>query len=166
MKNLVVLFASILLMTIAIEGVKAQNAVSATAQAAATIIAPMTITKNIDLNFGNIASGSAAGSVVLSTSNVRTATNVILPNVPGTVSAAEFTVAGLANANYKINLPASTTITNGTTTMTINNFTESASNVLTAAGTETFKVGATLNLAANQAAGSYTGSFAVTVDYE
>ena len=165
MKNLVVLFASFLLMTIAIEGLKAQNAVSATAQAGATIIAPMTIAKNVDLNFGNIASGSAAGSVVLSTAGVRTATSVTLPSVNGTVSAAGFTVSGLANASYKITLPGSTTISSGTNSMTINSFTENASNVL-AGGTETFQVGATLNLAANQAAGSYTGSFAVTVDYE
>jgi hypothetical protein len=165
MKNLVVLFVSILLMTITVEGVKAQNAVFATAQAGATIIAPMTITKNVDLNFGNIASGSAAGSVVLSTSGDRTALNVTLPSVPGTVSAAAFTVAGLVGANYKINLPTSITISNGTTTMTIDEFEENANKVL-AAGTETFNVGATINLAANQAAGSYTGSFAVTVDYE
>lgn len=166
MKNLVVLFASILLMTIAIEGVKAQNLAEGTAQAAATIIAPMTITKNVDLNFGNVASGSSAGSVVLSTGGLRTASNVILPTaVPGTVSAAEFTVSGLDGSGYVLTLPASTTITSGTESMIIDTFTADATEILTG-GTETFKVGATLKLAAGQAAGAYTGSFTVTVDYE
>jgi hypothetical protein len=165
MKNLVVLFASILLMTIAVEGVKAQNSVSESADASATIIAPMMITKNVDLSFGNVASGSNAGTVVLGVDDERSANNVILPSITGVVTAAQFTVTGLSGAKYKIALPASTSITNGSATMTINGFTANATEVLTG-GTETFKVGATLNLDPDQAAGAYTGSFTVTVDYD
>jgi len=165
MKKMLVLFVSIILMTIVIESVKGQNTKQATADAAATIIAPLTITKNVDLNFGNIASGSAAGSVVLSPAGGRTATNVILPNVTGTVSAAQFTVNGLAGANYSLTLPPSATISSGSETMVINNFTSNATNVLTG-GSETFSVGATISIAANQPAGLYTGNFSVTVDYQ
>ena len=105
-----------------------------------------------------------AGTVVLGTDNSRTPTNVILPSVAGTVTAAEFTVTGLSDATYSITFPNSTTITNAGNTMTIDNYTENATNILTG-GSETFKVGATLNVNADQAAGAYTGNFIVTVDY-
>ncbi|HPE34349.1 MAG TPA: DUF4402 domain-containing protein [Bacteroidales bacterium] len=164
MKKLVILFASMFIMTIAVQNVSAQDPQSATADAAANIITPMTIQKIVDLNFGNIASPAQAGTVVLGTDNSRTPTNVILPSVTGTVTAAEFTVTGLSDATYSITFPNSTTITNAGNTMTIDNYTENATNILTG-GSETFKVGATLNVNADQAAGAYTGNFIVTVDY-
>lgn len=165
MKKLIALFSALVLIAFAANTVNAQNEQSATANAAANIIAPMTITKNVDLNFGNIASGSAAGTVVMSTTGTRTPSNVILPSVAGTVNAANFTVTGGLDAAYVITLPASVTITDGTNNMTIDNFTEDATNTL-ASGTETFGVGATLNIDANQASGLYQGTFTVTVDYQ
>jgi hypothetical protein len=165
MKNLVTIFASILLFTFAVNNSFAQNEVSASAEAAATIVAPITIEKSVDLNFGNIAAGAAAGTVVLGTDGQRTATNVILPSVQGTVSAAEFSVTGLAGSLYSIKLPGTISISSGSASMSVNNFTENASKTL-ANGRETFQVGATLNLDANQATGTYQGSFEVTVDYQ
>ena len=38
---------------------------TATATATATIITPITLTKNTDMNFGNIAIGATAGTVLL-----------------------------------------------------------------------------------------------------
>ncbi|MDD4425811.1 MAG: DUF4402 domain-containing protein, partial [Mariniphaga sp.] len=142
-----------------------QNAQDAEANAAANIISPMAITKNVDLNFGNIAAGTSAGTVELGTDGERTETNVILPSVTGTVTAAEFTVTGLTGSTYAITLPTTVTITSGANNMTIDNFTNNATNTLTA-GTETFNVGATLNVKAEQAVGLYQGTFDVTVDYQ
>ena len=168
MKKSIVILAGLFLMIFSANSVMGQNPQDATANAAANIISPMAITKNVDLNFGNIAAGTSAGTVELETDGVRTAANVILPSVTGTVTAAEFTVTGLPGSNYIITLPTTpVTIASGGNNMTITTFTEdSATNTLTEEGTETFNVGATLNVGAGQAVGLYEGTFVVTVDYE
>ena len=144
-----------------------QNDATGTAQASANIVTPISITKNIDLNFGNIAASGSAFTVKLSTAGERTSTGGAgtLPSVNGTVTAAEFTAAGLSGATYAVTLPSTITITAGTTNnMTVDNFVSSSTNILTD-GSETFKVGATLYVGANQVAGAYTGNFNVTVNY-
>ncbi len=142
------------------------NNATGTAQAAANIVTPISITKNIDLNFGNIAASGSGFTVALSADGVRNSTGGTgtLPSVIGTVTAAEFTAAGLTGATYAVTLPTSITITNGTNTMTVDGFVSNSTNTLTG-GSETFNVGATLNVGANQVAGAYTGNFNVTVNY-
>jgi hypothetical protein len=145
--------------------------VSATANTSATVITPIAISKTVDMNFGNIAvSPTIAGTVVLAPAGTRTKTGgVTLPAVNGTVAAASFTVTGLGTSTYSITLPSSITL-NGTPsgTMTVNNFTStpSGTGALTA-GSQTVLVGATLNVSAAQAAGSYTNTtdMTVTVNY-
>ena len=140
---------------------------NATAQAAANIVTPISITKNIDLNFGNIAASGSGFTVALSADGVRNSTGGTgtLPSVNGTVAAAEFTAAGLTGATYAVTLPSSITITDGgTNTMTVDGFVSNSTNTLTG-GSETFNVGATLNVGANQVAGAYAGNFNVTVNY-
>src|ERR1700722_9210010 len=65
---------------------------SATAAASATIITPITIVKNIDMNFGNVAvSASLAGTVILASAGTRTTGGgggVTLPSTTGTVAGA------------------------------------------------------------------------------
>ena len=144
-----------------------QNDATGTAQASANIVTPISIKKNIDLNFGNIAASGSAFTVELSTAGERTSTGGAgtLPSVNGTVTAAEFTAAGLSGATYAVTLPSTITITAGTTNnMTVDNFVSNSTNILTD-GSETFKVGATLHVGANQVAGAYTGNFNVTVNY-
>ena len=145
--------------------------VTATASTTATIITPIAIEKDVDLNFGNIAvSPTLGGTVVLPTSGSRTKTGgVTLPVVTGTVSAASFTVTGEGNSTYSITLPSSAiTLTGPSGTMTVENFVSTPSNTGTLnSGTQEVKVGATLNVGAAQAAGTYTnesGLF-VTVNY-
>ena len=43
------------------------NATNATATASATLLTPLSISKNVDLNFGNIASSNEEGTAVLTT---------------------------------------------------------------------------------------------------
>ena len=146
---------------------------TATASASATIITPITIIKNVDMNFGNVAvSASLAGTVVLDPAGTRTtagAGGVTLPSTTGTVAGADFTVSGQASYTYAITLPSNATLTDGTNTMTVNAFTSipSATGTLSTGGTQDLKVGATLNVSAAQAAGVYTNSTAVpvTVNY-
>lgn len=144
--------------------------VSATANASGTIVTPIAISKTVDMDFGNIAVSATGGTVILAPAGTRTITGgVTLPVVQGTVKAAEFTITGVIDYTYSITLPSTSTIvTSGVNTMTIDTFTSSpnATGTLTS-GTETLKVGATLNVSALQPAGTYTSGtpFKVTVNY-
>lgn len=142
---------------------------SSSASASATIITPITMVKGTDMNFGNIATNGAVGTVTLAPAGGRTTTGgVTLPITTGTVSAATFAISGSTAFTYAITLPTTINITSGGNTMTVNNFTStpSATGTLTS-GTETIKIGSTLNLAANQVEGAYstTTNFPVTVNY-
>ncbi len=169
MKNLTIFSVLVALFTLVSINVNAQTAsASANATGSATIIAPIQISKTVDMSFGNIVAGVGSGTVVLATNDSRTKTgDVILPaTTPGTIASAQFKVTGLANATYAITLPTTLNISNGSQSMTINSFTSTPSSTGTlTSGEETVKVGATLNVGASQASGNYTGSFSVTVAY-
>ena len=144
--------------------------VSATANASATIITPIAISKTVDMNFGNIAVGTTAGTVVLSTAGVRTKTGgVTLPATTGTVSAASFNVTGSGTSSFTITLPTSITLSDGAThTMTVGTLTSNPSGTGTlSSGAATIAVGGTLNVGASQVAGTYTNTsnLTVTVNY-
>jgi hypothetical protein len=170
MKKLGILLASLFVMTLATQQVKAQTAsASAQAKATANIITPIKIAKGADLNFGNIVAGTSQGTVTVDTVGNRTAIGgVILPTaIPGTVNAAKFIVSGLPEATYAITLPTSTTIsTSGGASMTVDEFTSnpSGSGLLTG-GTQELYVGAKLTVNSNQPRGKYTGTFDVSVAY-
>jgi hypothetical protein len=144
--------------------------VTGTATATATIITPIAISKTVDMNFGNIAVNAVAGTVVLSPTGVRTKTGgVTLPIINGTISAASFTVTGLGSYTYTITLPSTPLIiSSGANNMTVTSFTSLPSGTGTlSGGSQALTVGATLNVGANQAAGTYTSAspFTVTVNY-
>ena len=142
---------------------------TATANASATIVTPISIAKNTDMNFGNIATDGSVGTVVLSPASGRTFTGgVTLPAVTGTVTAASFTVSGSGSYTYAITLPSTLTITSGADSMIVDDFTSTPATTGTlSSGSEIITVGATLNLVASQAEGTYTSAtpFAVTVNY-
>jgi Domain of unknown function (DUF4402) len=144
--------------------------VSATATATATIVTPIAIVNASNMNFGNVAVSAVPGTVVLAPAGTRTATGgVTLPAAAGTVSAATFTVTGTVAATYSITLPSGTnTITDGTNNMTVGTWTSTPTPAGTlTGGTETLRVGATLNVAGSQPAGLYVSGtpFTVTVNY-
>lgn len=155
-------------------GVNAQTGATATDQATATaiIVTPLSISKTVDMHFGNVAVGGSAGTVVLTPAGARSRTGgVTLPAVPGPVAAASFTVQGQGTYTYAITLPTTdlTIDDNSSNTMIVNTFTStpSGTGLLSAGGSQTLTVGATLNVSANQPAGTYTSDtpFDVTVVY-
>ena len=172
MKNLTKVLA---IVSIFVAGSTASFAqATATASASATIITPITISKTVDMNFGNVAvSATIAGTAILAPAGTRTtggAGGVTLPATNGTVAAASFTVSGQASYTYAITLPSTCTISDGAShSMTVNAFTSSpsATGTLSVSGSQTLTVGATLNVAAAQASGSYTNASGVpvTVNY-
>lgn len=168
MKKITILFSLVALFTITSLTVNAQ--VTAVAETSANIVGPISITKIVDLSFGNVAvSPTVAGTVVLAPNSSRTETGgVTLPVITGTVKAAQFTVSGEAGTTYSITLPASVLLSNGGNTMTVDAFTSTPTPAGSlATGTEDIFVGGTLNVAAGQVSGLYTNTsdLVVTVNY-
>jgi len=172
-KKMKKLFAFGILLFTCTAGAFAQ--VSATASATATILTPIAISNTVDMNFGNLAVNPTPGTCVLATDNSRSVTGGVTLMAGGTVTAASFTVTGVAGVNYVITLPAgATTVSDGTNTMTVNTWSSNPSGTGTlTGGTSTLLVGATLNVGASQPAGVYntanaggSGEFTVTVNYQ
>lgn len=120
------------------------------------------------LAFGKFVAGSG-GTVAVSANGVRSASGGVMLVPSGTGAAAQFAVSGDPNLTYSISLPTDgvAALTSGTNSMAVNTFTSSPSltGTLSAGGTDTVSVGATLSVGSNQATGNYSGSFNVTVDY-
>jgi hypothetical protein len=140
------------------------NAATATADARARILAPITVTKNTDLDFGTIVVGTTAGTATVSTAGARTCTAALVCT-GGTVSAANFSVSGTSGAVVTVATPASVSLASGANNMSAS-LTSSAATVTLTGGTGTFNVGGVLSVGASQAAGNYVGTFTVTVDYQ
>ena len=128
------------------------------------------LTNSQSLSFGRFAAGNG-GSVTLSPAGARTPGGnvVLLTSGPGT--SAQFSVTGNVSAVYSITLPSDGTVfltRSGAAPMAVNQFTSSPSGaglVLSGTGQQPVSVGATLSVGAGATAGSYAGTFFVTVDY-
>lgn len=146
----------------------AGNAQAATGTANASVITPLTLTESNTLEFGQLSSSATIGTVVIDNADGRTATGGVTLE-GGTFRSGGWTVAGEPSTAYSITLPSTdVTLTSGANNMTVNTFTDSKSGASTTDGSggDTFKVGATLNVGLNQASGTYTGTYDVTVAYD
>ncbi len=165
------LLAGLFVMACGIQSVKADGgSAQASANATATIVKAISIDKVTDLQFGKIIAAPTAGQVAIQTNGSRTiaAGNVALFNQGSDHQAASFKTIGSPGAVYSLSFSASVSLTgpSGSDPMTIEGFVHSANGILDAAtGEETFNVGGTLNVGANQAPGQYTGTFTVTAAY-
>ncbi|MEI6851874.1 MAG: DUF4402 domain-containing protein [Bacteroidota bacterium] len=168
MKKTILLLSGMFVMFCSIN-TNAQTASStANASASARIVTPLEIMKTVDLAFGNIAAGPSAGTVTIATDGSRSGNGGITLIEAGNVnSAAQFAIVGYPSATFAISLPVSIDITNGTSTMAVDNFVSDlgAASTLDGNGEAGLNVGATLNVNAGQEPGLYTGSFDVTVAY-
>jgi hypothetical protein len=149
--------------------VQAQTA-TATSNAAAVIIAPLSITNTTGLHFGTIMRSATSGTVSIATNGNRSSLGgVTLSSLAPLHSAATFNVEGESGRTVTITLPASTTITNAASdNMVVDNFVSDPddANPVTLTGAATvLRIGATLNVGANQPSGTYTGTFSVSVNY-
>jgi hypothetical protein len=77
------------------------------------------------------------------------------------------TVVGAAYATYAVILPANATLTGPSGALLVSSLTSmpGPAGQLGAAGTQQLSLGGTLNVAANQPDGDYSGTFSVTVTY-
>lgn len=164
MKNLTKIICAIALLA----GFAVNASAQATAVATATIVAPISIAHSTDLVFGTIIA-TAAGTVTVPPTGVRTFTGVTIPAV-SPYNAASFNVTGGAGLTYSISLPGAITVSDGAThTMGVGTWTSSptvATGGTLTGGAETLYVGATLTVGAGQVPGTYTSApFTVTVAY-
>lgn len=142
-------------------------AADVSSDAGAKIVAPLQIANTTALYFGTIApSLSSADTVVVSPAGAKSC-GAELTCLTDDHTAAAFNVTGEADLSYTIDLPTSIQISNGAgANMTVNNFTGSKANGTLVSGADSFTVGGTLAVAANQATGEYTGTFTVAVEYQ
>jgi hypothetical protein len=139
------------------------------APAEAAILSPLSVIKRADLDFGTLVVSGAGTAVIDPVSGSEAVTGPIV--TAGTAGhPAKFTATGSRNAVALIRLPKNpinVTRVGGTETMTVTDWTVDGAINRRIPITDTFdfSVGATLNVAAGQAEGTYTGTFAVTVQY-
>jgi hypothetical protein len=135
----------------------------------AAILSPLSVIKRADLDFGTLVVSGAGTAVIDPIANSEAVTGPIVP-AGTTAHAAKFTATGSKNAIALIRLPKNpidVTRVGGTEKMTVTNWTQDGATNRRIPLTDTFDfwVGATLNVGANQAEGTYTGTFTVTVQY-
>ncbi len=134
-----------------------------------TFEAPLSVEETQGMSFGTFLSPTTTSSIILSPSGSYTTTgNVTF--VDNTLIPGEFTVTGIGSRQVSITLPASTTLSNGTQTMTADSFTSTPTGSFTLSGsgtgqTQDVKVGSTLHINSNQRAGNYTGTYPIIVSY-
>lgn len=147
----------------------AQAADSATATATAEVLATISVTKTLDMSFGQIAV-NGDGTFVLNADGTYTCSGTLI--CTGTRRAAEFLVEGTAAVGVTASVDQTSidlvhTVDN-TKEFVLDDFTVDfpAGNSLVG-GEATFNVGGTLNVVSAMAlAGVYSGTFDVTVEYE
>jgi len=157
-------FKALALVGVAALGMSASaaNAATATATAKATILKQITVTKTADLDYATIVTGTAASTVIVTPAGARTCGTGLVCS--GTATAAAFSVVGTIGQIANVSVPANVTLTSGGNTLASSLVSSNAT--LTLAATNSFSVGGTLNVGANQADGVYSGTFTVTVDYQ
>lgn len=161
--------------------VMAQNTVTTPSPVGAKIVSVLTLINQNGLNFGTISKPVGNAKVTVATDGNRTvdvagAGSVKLMTADATVAASYYKLTGEAGYVYSITLPGQTdvTITSGLNSITVTDFTVKSINEAGLAnkkgrlvgGNDEFKVGATLNLSNATVAGTYTGSFNVSVTYD
>lgn len=151
----------------------AQPAIAVTpatnATATTALLHPITVIKRRDLDFGYVAA-PAAGTIVVDPETDTTSATGGAILLGGDPHAAAF--IGAAGSSSVVNIripkqPITLTRSGGTETMTASKFTLQGLDKRAVAKSVAFefRVGATLNVAANQAEGVYVGTFDVTVQY-
>jgi len=143
---------------------QAYAANSVTTSATVEIAAPIAITQTAALAFGNLGPSGTSGTATVAPGASSVSVTGGVSDLGGTVSSAAYNVTGASGADYSVSIPATISLDSGGNSMTLT-LSENSSGTLTG-GSESFSVGGSLAIAANQAPGSYSGTFAVTVNYQ
>ena len=140
-------------------------ATSQTGTAKAAIVQAIVLNQQTNLDFGFVVPPAGAADVTLTTANAISGPGFTFL---GGNTAGKWTAQGTAGQPAVITFSASDTLTSpGGATMTVDGYNHDAgaSPVFGVGNSLTFSVGATLHVGASQAAGSYSGTYTVTVNY-
>ncbi|WP_298306452.1 DUF4402 domain-containing protein [uncultured Erythrobacter sp.] len=162
-------------------GSAAHAQVSESADARAEVLAALQLTNDADLDFGALVlnAGSAGGSVTVDSTGFRDCFGDVICGPGGTEQASTFTVTGAANTNVLVSVqdlftnPVSLTHTgfagspNAEHNIELTGLDDgSFGGFFGFSGSESFNVGGTIDLDGSEVAGTYVGSFDVTVEYQ
>jgi hypothetical protein len=153
-----------------------RNSTNATGSAQVRVIVGAKIVAGNDLRFGQFMQPTSQGVMTIDANGSVSATggmtNAYTITQTGTGRGpATFTVNGAPNQTFTINTPNpnSVTLTSGANSMTITKFSDNVPQprgTLDASGKYTVSIGAALKVNANQAVGTYTGTYSITVTYQ
>ena len=138
-------------------------------------ITPLTLTPGVSMDFGQISSGTAGGTIILNeTSGARSVSagdaDVVSNAVAGTPGA--FTITGDVGMAFNVSyVDGVLTDASGGNPITIGAFTDTTATLILTGGVDSFSVGASLTLTGSQPAGNYSTSnpggvpYSITVNY-
>lgn len=177
--------AAVLACMVAAAPASAKEVATGRGASSAVVVEPLSLIKTADLSFGKIVPRPTAGTVTVNPdTGACTVTGTIMQ--VGTCRFAQFTGMGRRSMTLRIHVPSTVTLsTAGGATMTADSLTLGLSPDLTyiggngngiglgnrrysinpASGIFSLRIGARLNVGANQTPGLYTGTFDVTVQY-
>jgi Mat/Ecp fimbriae major subunit len=139
------------------------QAATVSADARVEIIAPVTLVETAGLNFGIVAPGAAAGSVDIGTgSDTPTCSVGVICMSGGSRGTFELTAASGYSVDVTIDPTTSLTGAGAPMLVTLT----SGGTIIATGGTQTFYVGGTLDVGAAQTAGTYTGTYDVSAEYQ
>jgi spore coat protein U-like protein len=178
-------FGAALACAVAAAPASAKEVATGSGTSSAVVVEPLSLIKVQDLSFGKIVPRPTAGTVTVNADTGACAITGVIMQV-GTCRTAQFTGMGRRNMTVRFALPNTVTLTSpGGATMIADTLTIGSAPDVTylggngngngngnrryrinpPSGIFTFRVGARLNVGANQAPGIYTGTFNVTVQY-
>ena len=135
----------------------------------AVVLSSLSVVKQADLDFGSLAVSGAGTAVIDPAGGVLSVTGGVAA-IGTAAHRATFTATGSRNSVVLIRLPKNPitlTRAGGTETMMVSNWTldGNANRKIPPGNAFNFGVGGTLNVAAGQVDGTYSGTFTVTVQY-
>lgn len=139
------------------------NAATVSASAEVDILAPVQLQQMAGLDFGVIG-GAAGGTVTLPVGSDTRTCSVGLA-CASTSQRGRFEVIAANTYNVTIVVDAATTLNSGGNSMSLT-LTPSVNALVATGVAQTFYVGGTLTVGAAQAAGTYTGTYNVSADYQ
>jgi|TARA_R100001244_G_scaffold39766_8_gene35939 hypothetical protein len=171
------LIAGLLLVLALLTSAPAAFAQSASGETDAVVVSPLSLVPVEDLNFGSLIPGETGGTVVISPAGIRTVSGSVVA-AGGTVGNAEFQGYGSRNRFVYISTASSSyrlDRVGGGANMRMRALTLQADNLapvffpglfrITSTNVITLRIGATLDVGANQQAGTYEASFPITMNY-
>lgn len=161
---------ALLLVLCALAGAEPARAATQTAQVSANVLKPLIVAKLQDLDLGTVTLGPGTWSnakVALTQAGAFTcaASNV---TCTGATKVAQYNVEGSGHQTVRITAPNVTMVNQSDSSKTLTLVVDSPTTLLLAnsgpPGTN-FSIGGSISLSSSTAAGTYVGTFNVTVDY-